>query len=69
MSGLEHELGKDIQILFVDDEKNQIELAKLNIEKTDLSFKVTGAQTVTEAMSLLKSIKPDCVVSDYLMRR
>ena len=67
MSGLEYKLGKDIQVLLIDDEKNQIELAKLNLEKTDTSLKVTGAQTVTEAMTILKTIKPDCVVSDYLM--
>jgi CheY-like chemotaxis protein len=67
MSGLEYNLGKSIQVLFVDDEKTQIELAKLNLEKIDTAIQVTGAQTIAEAMSLLKSIKPDCVVSDYLM--
>jgi PleD family two-component response regulator len=67
VGGLEYQLRKDIRVLLVDDEEDQIELAKLNLEKMDSSFKVTGVHTPTEAMSLLQTLKPDCVVSDYLM--
>ena len=58
---------KDIHVLMVDDEKDQLTLAKLNLENSDPRINVTAAQSPAEAITLLQTHRPDCIVSDYSM--
>ncbi len=51
----------------VDDETDQLALAKLNLENSDPRIKVTATQSPAEAITHLQTHRPDCVVSDYAM--
>jgi CheY-like chemotaxis protein len=62
-----NESWKEIRVLMVEDERDQLELAKVNLEKRDSIFRVIGANTPSEAIKCLKTCKPDCIVSDYVM--
>jgi DNA-binding response OmpR family regulator len=52
-------------ILFVDDDPTQRYL--INRLLTSHSYKVTTAANVSEALSLLKNINPDLVITDIVM--
>lgn len=54
-------------VLIVDDEPSQMELAKLNLEDSDLSFTITTTLSASEALKLLRDNSFDCIVSDYKM--
>ncbi len=59
------EAKKVIRILFIDDEKDDAELVKLNLKRASLD--VTTVSTPSEALALLKKQDFDCIVSDYRM--
>jgi CheY-like chemotaxis protein len=63
----EDPLYDQLKVLLVDDQKDQIELAKINLKKVDPYLSIITANTPTEAQSLIHSSKPDCIVSDYQM--
>lgn len=56
---------KAIRILFIDDEKDNAEIVKLNLKKASLD--VTTVSAPREALALLKKQDFDCIVSDYKM--
>lgn len=56
-----------INVIHVDDEKDQLRLTKFNIEGSDPSLKVKSVQSPFEALRLLGEKNYDCLVSDYTM--
>lgn len=56
-----------INVIHVDDEKDQLWLTKFNIEGSDPSLKVESVSSPFEALRLLSEKNYDCVVSDYAM--
>jgi PAS domain S-box-containing protein len=55
-----------ISVLYVDDEKELLELGKLFLEKSG-HFRVDTVTSADDALSILKSTSYDAVVSDYQM--
>jgi CheY-like chemotaxis protein len=65
---MQNQTGKDndtIRVLLVDDEANHMEMAVLNLESAEPSFKITTASTPSQALRLIKDQSFDCIVSDY----
>ncbi len=55
-----------IRVLLVDDEKSQLEIAKLNLEKVEPTIKITVTANPSQVHQLLQ--QPfDCIISDYKM--
>jgi response regulator RpfG family c-di-GMP phosphodiesterase len=61
------QLFNQLKVLLVDDQKDQLELAKINLKKIDPNLLIITADTPAEAQSLYQNSKPDCIVSDYQM--
>ena len=57
-----------IRVILVDDEPNQMELAKLNLEEADPVFTITLAPMPADALNLLFDQTFDCIVSDFIMQ-
>lgn len=57
--------AKVIRILFIDDDKDDAELVKLNLMRATLDL--TTVSTPQEALALLKTRDFDCIISDYRM--
>lgn len=55
-----------ITVLYVDDEPALLDIAKLFLEKTS-EFKVFTATSAKEGLELVKTKKPQAIVSDYYM--
>ena len=55
-----------ITVLYVDDEPALLDIAKLFLEKTS-EFKVLTAESALEGLEIIKTHKPQAIVSDYLM--
>ncbi|MFH0893982.1 MAG: histidine kinase dimerization/phosphoacceptor domain -containing protein [Bacteroidota bacterium] len=56
-----------IKILIVDDQTNDVELAKREIKQVFDSCEFASTETKEEYLSLLKMFQPDIVISDYSM--
>lgn len=56
-----------IQLLHVDDDANDLELTKLHLSKLSDSVEITGIQSVSQALDLIKRKNFDCILSDYQM--
>ena len=56
-----------VNVLLVDDEPFQTELAKLNLEVSDPSLSIDLVYTARDALAMLRKHPYDCVVSDYKM--
>jgi CheY-like chemotaxis protein len=51
----------------VDDERDQLTLAKANLENSDPRMKISVAESPSTAINHLRTYRTDCVVSDYSM--
>jgi CheY-like chemotaxis protein len=55
-----------ISAIYVDDEPDLLEIAKIYLERTG-KFKVRTVTSAQEAMEIIPSEKYDAIISDYLM--
>lgn len=55
-----------ITVLYVDDEPALLDLAKIFLEKTS-EFRVLTAESAKKGLELIKTAKPQAIVSDYQM--
>lgn len=58
-----------IKLLHVDDDADELEVAKMNLRRFAEDFEVDQAASVEEAIARIDSKEYDCVVSDYMMPR
>ncbi|MBL7169113.1 PAS domain S-box protein [Candidatus Bathyarchaeota archaeon] len=56
-----------ISVLHVDDDPNQLQIAKLILERTDPTLHVQTAQDPHEALHMITHEHVDCIVTDYKM--
>lgn len=56
-----------IQILHVDDERMDFELARINIKKADKDFKFRWIDSASDALDLLEEEHFDCILCDFQM--
>lgn len=61
-------MGKDINVLVVDDEESFTYFVKLNLQnETRYDFKVTTANKGKEGLNIARTIKPDLILLDIMM--
>jgi len=58
---------KQIQVLLIDDEQDQILLAQTHLSTIDPTLNIETATSADAALKLLKIRSFDCIVSDYIM--
>ncbi|MCW4048900.1 MAG: ATP-binding protein [Candidatus Bathyarchaeota archaeon] len=56
-----------IRVIHIDDEDDQLVLAKLFLEQSDPTIKVTSTQDPQKVLELVREGKHDCIISDYSM--
>jgi len=61
-------VGKDINVLIIDDEESFTFFVKLNLQtETRYDFKVTTANNGKEGLNIARTIKPDLILLDIMM--
>ena len=58
-----------INVLHIDDDKNQLQFLKTFLTHMEEKIKVTSTQSPDEALKILNSVSFDCIVTDFSMPR
>ena len=56
---------KNIRLLHVDDEKNQLQLVRLYLERADVTFEITSVSSPFDALRRAEEEEYDCIILDY----